>query len=272
MKKTYLLLGAIFASLFLLGLRLHKLQMEFSPPESVLLIGTDSKDKNKYLLINIQPDQELSQILLLSLPESTSSSLGLRPSSAQATKILGVLVSQVEVLDQTLPDKTLALAHLMLANIADQFKSGGRKFGQNWRILQLITTGYDIQTLDLSGDEVISATLRLQKDYQPLLALGQSCPITVSNATNRSGLAGDVGNFLTSQGAVVVRTINYPETLANTQVLVDVSATKCFAVADIIAASFTEAAIIIKQPDLYSNSRATIEIRLGESYSNSTSS
>lgn len=271
-KKPFLLFGLIFACLFLLGLRLHRLKLNFSPPESVLLIGTDSRDANKYLLVNIQPDQESSQVLMFNPPKLIAQNLSTESSPPQATQILGVLVSRVEFLGQPLPDRTLALGRLMLVSGFNQLRSGSQNLGQSWEILKLLARGKNIQTLDLGSGEVIPATLKLQNEYQPLATLGQSCPITVSNATGRSGLASDVGNLLDSQGGLVVRMINYPETLTNTEVLVDVSATECFAVAEIIAASLTEAATVSKQPNLYSNSRATIEIRLGENYSKSTSS
>lgn len=272
MKKPFLLLGLICICLFLFGLRLHRLQMKFSAPESVLLIGTDSEDTNKYMLASIQTDQESSQILMLNPPKLVARNLSKGISPAKATQRLGVLVNRVEFFNQSLTDNKLALGFLMLSDSLAKLKSGNQNFGQSWAILKLLAEGKDIKTLDLTNDELVSAMLKLQKEYQPLATLGQSCPITVSNATGRSGLAGDVGNLLSNQGGLVVRTINYPESLKDTQVLVDVSATDCFAVAEIIAASLTEAATVSKQPDLYSNSRAMIEVILGENYSNSTSS
>lgn len=232
-------------------------------PQSVLFVGANSMAEGKYLLVNLQPnDLDTSQVISVHLPLGLAQQLGSVPTPQSATQTLGVLVSKIEIVNQSFHDRSFGLELMLMKKIVNQLLSGNTNIRLSWASLKLLVHGKHLQ-LNLDESEIVSARLQLQKKFQPLLSLGQDCPIAVSNATGKPGFAGNLGDYLTNQGGVIVRIVNYPETLEKTQVLVDASAEKCFGLANFLAVSLKEAVQVEQQEDLYLNSRSTIEIRLG---------
>jgi len=210
------------------------------------------------LIMNLQADLSQSQLVLIPEPFT-------QPATSQEfAHDFGVLTTRIINLDQESTPKDIS-------DLTGWLRTGAYRQIKNLDLDSRYTL-LAMKLLKHTQPTVIAADRQnqdffkfgLQEKIKPLVSIGARCPITVSNATAKAGLASEMADFLTRQGGNVVRVTNYPQTLDQTEVLVDQASKDCQPVAQLLADSLSNSQEVKIVPQLFYELRSQIELRIAQ--------
>jgi|GEM_PF-1704082 len=262
-KKFLISVIIIFLLLFVaVGLIVYFLvvryQSSFAIPTTVVFLSKQSSADaaNHLLVLNLSQDDTESGLFLLS-----GQNLPVIDKPYEFTAHYGVLSEKIIKLDYLAEKESLKQD---LANdVLDQIKALDRNLGYTALALVMSLRG-KVQFLYQEGRDLEFFKTSFKMQFKSSGLFSAQCPITVSNATRKSGLATQVADLLTTQGGVVVRVINHDQVLDNTTVLIDQEDKNCLQLAKLLASSFSQTGEVSLVKGLFFDSRSQIEIRIGE--------
>lgn len=253
----------LFLAFLLLGFLLNYFVTNYSSwlitPTVIIFTGqTKSDQQSTALIMNVQADLSESQLVLL------SGSLADFTSSRQFATKFGILSDEIVRPNQSYLDQDDGkLSSWLWVGVFQQIKHFDFNVRYTLLALKLLSSvGTEVIKQDSLSQDFLK--LNLQNEIKPLISAGAKCPIAVSNAADKAGLATEVANFLVNQGGVVVRVTNYGQVLHETEVVVDELSQDCLSVARLLGNSLSDSRNFKLVPKLFSQSRSQIEVRIAE--------